>query len=147
MSDLQNKELIINGDFEQGKSGWQAINLSLKASTPEAVFEIVNKPQFEHIIDKNDKPVKIMAQYHQYFGVNKAFNAVLKAIKPGGDGKAGIVWHTQGSGKSYSMVMLAHKLLQEKTLNVPTIVPLTDRIDLDDQLYKTFFSAKNFSPK
>ncbi len=96
------------------------------------------------IQDKNDKPVKIMAQYHQYFGVKKALDSINKTVKPVGSGKAGIVWHTQGSGKSFSMVMLAHRLLQEQSLNVPTIVVLTDRIDLDDQLYKTFFSARHY---
>ena len=96
------------------------------------------------IQDKNDKPVKIMAQYHQYFGVKKALDSILKTVKPNGNGKAGIVWHTQGSGKSFSMVMLAHRLLIEKSLNVPTIVLLTDRIDLDDQLYKTFYSARQY---
>lgn len=96
------------------------------------------------IIDKNEKPIKIMAQYHQYFGVNKALDSIIKTVKPNGNGKAGIIWHTQGSGKSFSMVMLAHRLLIDKSLNVPTIVLLTDRIDLDDQLYKTFFSAKNY---
>lgn len=96
------------------------------------------------IQDKNNKPVKIMAQYHQYFGVIKALNSISKTIKPVGNGKAGIVWHTQGSGKSFSMVMLAHRLLQAESLNVPTIIILTDRIDLDDQLYKTFFSARNY---
>lgn len=96
------------------------------------------------ILDRNSKPVKIMSQYHQYFGVNKSLNSILKTIKPKGSGKAGIVWHTQGSGKSYSMVMLAHRLLTTAELNVPTIVLLTDRIDLDDQLYKTFFSARDY---
>jgi hypothetical protein len=96
------------------------------------------------IQDKNDKPIKIMSQYHQYFGVKKALDSILKNIKPKGNGNAGIVWHTQGSGKSFSMVMLAHRLLVESSLNVPTIVLLTDRIDLDDQLYKTFYSAKQY---
>lgn len=96
------------------------------------------------ISDKNSKPVKIMAQYFQYFGVLKALNSVLKAKKPNGSGKAGIIWHTQGSGKSFSMVMLAHRLLTNNALEVPTIVLLTDRIDLDDQLYKTCFSARGF---
>lgn len=96
------------------------------------------------IQDKNDRPVKIMAQYHQYYGVIKAENAIGKALKPNGSGKAGIIWHTQGSGKSFSMVMLAHQLLVDKEFRVPTIVMLTDRIDLDDQLYKTFFSARNY---
>lgn len=96
------------------------------------------------IQDKNDKPIKIMAQYHQYFGVLKSLGSILKTVKPIGDGKAGIIWHTQGSGKSFSMVMLAHRLLINHSLDVPTIVLLTDRIDLDDQLYKTFFSARNY---
>ena len=94
--------------------------------------------------DKNNKPVKIMAQYHQYFGVLKSITSIMKAKKPVGNGKAGIVWHTQGSGKSFSMVMMAHRLLQAPELNVPTIVLLTDRIDLDDQLYKTFCSARDY---
>lgn len=96
------------------------------------------------IQDKNDKPVKIMAQYHQYFGVLKSLASIKKAMKPNGNGKAGILWHTQGSGKSFSMVMLAHRLLKDKSLNIPTIVLLTDRIDLDDQLYKTFYCARSY---
>ena len=109
----------------------------------DRILDVIKNNVF-FIQDKNDQPVKIMAQYHQYFGVNKALNGVIKAIKPNGDGKAGLVWHTQGSGKSFSMVMLAHRLLQDRRLNVPTIVVLTDRIDLDDQLYKTFFSARDY---
>ena len=85
-----------------------------------------------------------MTQYHQYFGVLKAEKSIIQNKKPKGNGKAGIFWHTQGSGKSFSMVMLAHRLLINQSLNVPTIVVLTDRIDLDDQLYKTFLSAKEF---
>ena len=96
------------------------------------------------INDKNEKPVKILTQYHQYFGVKKAEESIVNNKKPKGTGKAGIFWHTQGSGKSFSMVMLSHRLLVNKNLNVPTIVVLTDRIDLDDQLYKTFMSAKDF---
>ncbi|MBR3617844.1 MAG: type I restriction endonuclease subunit R, partial [Acholeplasmatales bacterium] len=90
------------------------------------------------------KPIKIMCQYHQYFGVIKSLNSVKKALRPNGDGKAGIVWHTQGSGKSFSMVMLAHRLMTNKELNTPTIVILTDRIDLDDQLYSTFAQSEEY---
>lgn len=109
----------------------------------EHLIDLIHNNLF-FIKDKNDKPIKIMSQYHQYFGVLKSVKAVLKAKKPNGNGKAGIVWHTQGSGKSFSMVMLAHRLLQSPELNVPTIVLLTDRIDLDDQLYKTFCSAREY---
>ena len=84
------------------------------------------------ISDKNDKPVKILTQYHQYFGVIKAEESIVNNKKPKGSGKAGIFWHTQGSGKSFSMVMLTQRLLKSDKLNVPTIVVLTDRIDLDD---------------
>ena len=109
----------------------------------EHLIDLIHNNIF-FIKDKNDKPVKIMSQYHQYFGVLKSVQSILKARKPEGNGKAGIVWHTQGSGKSFSMVMLAHRLLQSPELNVPTIVLLTDRIDLDDQLYKTFCSAREY---
>lgn len=107
------------------------------------ILDVIKNNLF-FIQDKNDKPVKIMAQYHQYFGVKKALESIEKTAKPIGNGKAGIVWHTQGSGKSFSMVMLSKRLLQDPLLNVPTIVVLTDRIDLDDQLYKTFYSARNY---
>lgn len=96
------------------------------------------------IQNKNQKPIKIMAQYFQYFGVLRSIESIKKSLKPTGNGKAGIIWHTQGSGKSYSMVMLSHRLMLDKELNVPTIVVLTDRIDLDEQIYGTFHSAKDY---
>ena len=83
---------------------------------------------------------KILAAYHQYFAVKKAVERTKKATQ--GDGKIGVFWHTQGSGKSLSMVFYAH-LLQE-ALNSPTIVVLTDRNDLDDQLYGQFAKCKDF---
>jgi len=83
---------------------------------------------------------KILAGYHQYFAVKKAISSTQKATVT--DGKGGVFWHTQGSGKSLSMVFYAH-LLQE-ALNSPTIVVLTDRNDLDDQLYGQFSKCKEF---
>lgn len=83
---------------------------------------------------------KILAGYHQYFAVNKAIASTKKATVT--DGKGGVFWHTQGSGKSLSMVFYAH-LLQE-ALDSPTIVVLTDRNDLDDQLYGQFAKCKDF---
>lgn len=83
---------------------------------------------------------KILAGYHQYFAVRKAVISTRKATET--DGKGGVFWHTQGSGKSLSMVFYAH-LLQE-ALNSPTIVVLTDRNDLDDQLYGQFAKCKEF---
>lgn len=86
------------------------------------------------------KQFKILAGYHQYFAVRKAIGSTKKATIT--DGKGGVFWHTQGSGKSLSMVFYAH-LLQE-ALNSPTIVVITDRNDLDDQLYGQFAKCKDF---
>ena len=83
---------------------------------------------------------KILAGYHQYFAVKKAIESTKHATET--DGKGGVFWHTQGSGKSLSMVFYAH-LLQE-ALNSPTIVVLTDRNDLDNQLYGQFSRCKDF---
>lgn len=83
---------------------------------------------------------KILAGYHQYFAVRKAIESTRRATVT--DGKGGVFWHTQGSGKSLSMVFYAH-LLQE-AVDSPTIVVLTDRNDLDDQLFGQFSKCKNF---
>ena len=85
---------------------------------------------------------KIMAQYHQYYGMTKAIASCIKAVK--NDGRAGVVWHTQGSGKSFSMTFLAGNLVKNKALNNPTILVITDRNDLDGQLFATFCSAQDF---
>ena len=85
---------------------------------------------------------KIMAAYHQYYGMNKAIESVKRAVET--DGRAGVVWHTQGSGKSFSMTFLAGNLVKKEVLNNPTIVVITDRNDLDGQLYGTFASAHEF---
>ena len=85
---------------------------------------------------------KILAAYHQYFAVKKAVGSTRKASADGGDGRGGVFWHTQGSGKSLSMVFYA-KYLQE-ALNSPTIVVITDRNDLDDQLFAQFSKCKDF---
>lgn len=83
---------------------------------------------------------KILAAYHQYFATNKAVAKTLEAAGPKGDRRAGVVWHTQGSGKSLTMVFYAGKIIQE--LDNPTLVVLTDRNDLDDQLYGVFVEAE-----
>ncbi len=83
---------------------------------------------------------KILAGYHQYFAVKKAVESTRKATET--DGKGGVFWHTQGSGKSLSMVFYAQAL--QRNLNSPTIVVLTDRNDLDDQLFAQFSKCKDF---
>ncbi|EAS44210.1 type I restriction endonuclease subunit R [Photobacterium profundum] len=106
----------------------------------------------------NDKIIKKIAGYHQFHAVRAAVEATVRASNTSGNfletttpalgkikqgsGKAGVVWHTQGSGKSISMVCYASKLLQQATMNNPTIVVVTDRNDLDGQLYNTFGMAQ-----
>jgi len=84
--------------------------------------------------------IKKIAAYHQYFAVNKAIEETLRATSEHGDGKVGVVWHTQGSGKSLSMVFYTGKAVL--ALNNPTVVVITDRNDLDDQLFDTFAGCK-----
>ena len=86
------------------------------------------------------KQFKILAGYHQYFAVNKAIESTKRATET--DGKGGVFWHTQGSGKSLSMVFYVHRL--QEVLDSPTIVVLTDRNDLDDQLFGQFAKCKDF---
>ena len=111
-----------------------------------------------------EKTIKKVAAYHQYFAVNKAIVSTLRASanenghfaaehpavyglptvdhQPKGDKRAGVVWHTQGSGKSLSMVFYAGKLVLAEEMNNPTLVVLTDRNDLDQQLYETFSNCQ-----
>ena len=92
---------------------------------------------FDH---KDGKTAKIMSAYHQYFAVNKAVARTHEAQEK--DGKIGVFWHTQGSGKSLSMVFYAHKLIQE--FPTCTILVVTDRNDLDSQLYEQFCGCEKF---
>ena len=111
-----------------------------------------------------ERTIKKVAAYHQYFAVNKAIISTLRAsanenghfaaehpasyglpaveAQPKGDKRAGVVWHTQGSGKSLSMVFYAGKLVLAEEMNNPTLVVLTDRNDLDQQLYETFSNCQ-----
>lgn len=93
--------------------------------------------------DHNGTLIKKGAKYHQYFGVNFAVAAAKKAIRPYGDGRIGVIWHTQGSGKSISMAIYAGILRSLPELKNPTIVVQVDRSDLDFQLYENFVLAKD----
>ncbi len=110
----------------------------------EGVFEKERLPDiirnFICFSDEGLKQFKILAAYHQYFAVNKAVESTKHATQT--DGKGGVFWHTQGSGKSLSMVFYAHRL--QEALDSPTIVVLTDRNDLDDQLYGQFTKCRAF---
>lgn len=84
---------------------------------------------------------KKLAAYHQYYAVNKAVESTITASGTNGDKKGGVLWHTQGSGKSLSMVFYSGKLITSPAMQNPTIVVITDRNDLDDQLFDTFASS------
>lgn len=130
---------------------WKTVDGN-KENTQHAQFDTFFKGMFqkERLLDiiknfvcfSNDgiEKFKILAGYHQYFAVKKAIESTKNAMVS--DGKGGVFWHTQGSGKSLSMVFYAH-LLQEE-LNSPTIVVITDRNDLDDQLFGQFSKCKDF---
>lgn len=88
--------------------------------------------------DKGEGPFKIIAGYHQFHGATKALTSAVEAAKPDGDRKIGVIWHTQGSGKSLLMAFFGGLIVRSKALENPTLVVLTDRNDLDDQLFGTF---------
>lgn len=94
------------------------------------------------------RTIKKLAAYHQYFAVNKAVESAIRAsglsqssLGKTGDGRGGVVWHTQGSGKSLSMVFFSGKLITSAVMQNPTVVVITDRNDLDDQLFDTFAAS------
>ena len=127
----------VDGDYSETKTAtWKTM---IDGMMPKArLLDIIKN--FVCFNDSGEKVTKILAAYHQYFGVAKAIDRAVEAVD--GDGKIGVFWHTQGSGKSLSMVFFAH-LLQER-LNCPTIVVITDRNDLDDQLFGQFGRCKDF---
>lgn len=86
---------------------------------------------------------KKMAVYHQFHAVNKAIECTVKAASPKGDKRVGVVWHTQGSGKSLTMAFYSGKIIQHQEMQNPTLVVITDRNDLDDQLFGTFSKCKD----
>lgn len=130
---------------------WKTVDGNYE-NTSQAAFDVLFEGMFEknrfldiirHFIcysKDGGGARKILAAYHQYYAVRKAVESTCHAY--GTDGKGGVFWHTQGSGKSLSMVFYV-KLLQTK-MDSPTIVVLTDRNDLDDQLYTEFSSCKDF---
>lgn len=126
-----------DGDYGQTETAnWETMLYGMLRK--DRITDIIKN--FVCFNDDADSIVKILAAYHQYFAVHKAVTRAEEAIE--GDGKIGVFWHTQGSGKSLSMVFFAH-LLQEQ-INSPTIVVITDRNDLDDQLYGQFSRCQKF---
>ncbi len=93
--------------------------------------------------DAGRGPFKIIAGYHQFHGAQKALTEAVEASRPEGDRKIGVIWHTQGSGKSLLMAFFAGLVVRSKALENPTLVILTDRNDLDDQLFSTFSTCRD----
>ncbi|MBI2167461.1 MAG: HsdR family type I site-specific deoxyribonuclease [Candidatus Omnitrophica bacterium] len=150
-------EILVASDGFDAKAGtitsewerfqpWKTIDGKERAPSATPQIEVLLKGMFnkktlldlvQHFIVFEEKS-KILAAYHQYHAVNKAIDATLEAASTKGDKRCGVVWHTQGSGKSLSMVFYTGKLVLAGEMENPTVVVLTDRNDLDDQLYGTF---------
>jgi len=130
------KDIESENEKDSGKSELELLTKGIFHKT-RFLDIIENFIIFEADAEKDaTKFTKKMCMYHQYFGVNRAVDKTLKAV--GGDQKIGVFWHTQGSGKSLSMVFYVNKIKKLEALNGPTFLFLTDRNDLDQQFYKTF---------
>lgn len=147
---VHTKAGTITADYDRFMS-WKKIKAEDEVTNSDTMnldtlmYGMFDKERFLNIIRSFilfTNKAKIMAQYHQYYGMMKAIESCKKAVKT--DGRAGVVWHTQGSGKSFSMTFLAGNLIKSKELGNPTILVITDRNDLDGQLFATFCSAKDF---
>ena len=112
---------------------------------PARVLDIVRS-----FIVFSDEPaglVKRVARYHQYWAVNAAVASTIEASGPDGDRRGGVVWHTQGSGKSIEMLLYAAKMMRSAEMGNPTLVLITDRNDLDDQLFAEVFAPARILPE
>ena len=151
MSDMSTSKAGTITSDEERFMAWKTVDGSYE-NTAYAQFDTFFEGLFqrERLLDiiknficfsnEGQRSFKILAGYHQYFAVRSAITSTVRAAD--GDGKGGVFWHTQGSGKSLSMVFYAHLL--QAALKSPTIVVLTDRNDLDDQLYGQFVRCKEF---
>ena len=99
---------------------------------------------FIYFPDNSDKDLKIVCRYPQFFATHKLFNNIKEHIRPAGDGKGGTYFGATGCGKSYTMMFLTRMLMKSKFFRSPTIIIITDRTDLDDQLSKQFVSSKKY---
>lgn len=159
-------EVLVVSDGTEARAGtltsgwewfmaWKTIDGVNLAPKSQAQLEVLIKGMFERarfldlmrnfIVFAVDGATvsKKMAAYHQYHAVNKAVACTLRATSDAGDRRAGVVWHTQGSGKSLSMAFYAGKVIGDPQMANPTIVVLTDRDDLDEQLFGTFAECQS----
>jgi type I restriction enzyme R subunit len=155
-------ELLVISDGIQARIGslsanrewfkvWRTIDGETEAPKGSIELEVLIKGVFaksrvldliRHFVtyedDDKGRTTKIIAGYHQFHAVNKAVEETVRASAKAGDRKAGVVWHTQGSGKSFSMLFYAGRVAKHPAMENPTVVVLTDRNDLDDQLFGQF---------
>ncbi len=159
-------ELVVISDGVRARTGtltanwewflpWRTVQGEELAPTDVPELEVVTRGAFEkrRFLDLIEHfvvfergigtTVKKMAAYHQFHAVNKAVASTVEAASAGGDKRAGVVWHTQGSGKSLSMTFFAGKVVRRPEMANPTLVVLTDRNDLDDQLFGTFAACSD----
>lgn len=141
----------ITSDFTRYMS-WKSENGEKPLESASDFFTVLLNGMFpkERLLDiirnfivfqsNGERTIKILAGYHQYFAVRKAVESTREALKSG-SGKAGVVWHTQGSGKSLSMVFYSGIIVSDPEFENPTLVVLTDRNDLDNQLFGTFSAS------
>lgn len=148
---INTKVGTITSDYTRYMS-WKSENGESPAENATDFFTVALNGMFpkERLLDiirhfivfqnRNGKTIKILAGYHQYFAVRKAVESTRRALEDK-TGRAGVVWHTQGSGKSLSMVFYTGIVVSDPAFDNPTIVVLTDRNDLDDQLFGTFSAS------
>jgi type I restriction enzyme R subunit len=132
----------IDGEKEAGRVPMLEVLLRGMCDTARLLDIIRSFVVFERDEEKHSY-LKKLAAYHQYWAVTKAVESTIRAIQPDSDHRVGVVWHTQGSGKSLSMVFYSGKLVVEPPLQNPTVVVITDRNDLDNQLFSTFANCRD----
>jgi len=147
----------LSGSFEH-YAPWKTINGKTLAALGTPEMEVLVRGVFEparfldlvrnfiSFSDERSGVIKRLAKYHQFHAVNKAVDTTLSAIDRG-DGRAGVVWHTQGSGKSLEMLFYVGKVMRHPGMANPTVVMLTDRNDLDDQLFDEVFAPARTLPE
>jgi type I restriction enzyme R subunit len=131
----------IKDENDQPVLEWQLETMVRGFFEPQLLLDYIRY----FVIFENDgeKIIKKIAGYHQFHAVREAVKATITASSEDGNKKAGVIWHTQGSGKSISMCCYAGMLLQQEEMNNPTLIVVTDRNDLDGQLFATFGNAEN----
>ena len=158
-------EIIVISDGTDAKIGttttpwsrfapWKTIDGENTAPESEPKLKVIIKGMFEkkRLLDilrnfivieiGGPKIIKKLANYHQVRATNKAIQHTIRASSPEGNKKIGVIWHATGSGKSLTMATMAGKIIQASFMRNPTIVAITDRNDLDDQLFGTFFRSR-----